>query len=121
MKAVAFRQLNALVRPDQGIVTVDGLDTSVAMHHREIRRLVGMLFQNPDNKIIGMTVEEYVAFRPGNLTLPPPEICRRVDEVLQIISLELLALRAPHTLSGGGKTPRFSGRHTHNASPLHCS
>ncbi len=102
-KTTLIRQLNALIRPDQGIVTVDGRNTGVEAQHREIRRIVGMLFQNPDNQIIGMTVEEDIAFGPGNLNLPPQEIRRRVDEVLKNLSLESLALRAPHTLSGGEK------------------
>lgn len=102
-KTTLIRQLNALIRPDQGTVTIDGLNTGIEADHREIRRLVGMLFQNPDNQIIGMTVEEDIAFGPGNLNLPAPEIRRRVDEVLKNLNLESLALRAPHTLSGGEK------------------
>jgi biotin transport system ATP-binding protein/energy-coupling factor transport system ATP-binding protein len=102
-KTTLIRQLNALCRPDRGSVTVDELDTSVAANHKEIRRLVGMLFQNPDNSIVGMTVEEDIAFGPGNLNLPPPEIRRQVSEILKSLGLESLALRAPHTLSGGEK------------------
>ena len=102
-KTTLIRQLNALARPDQGVVTVDGLDTNIAANHREIRRLVGMLFQNPDNQIVGMTVEEDIAFGPGNLNLPPPEIRRQVGGILESLGLQSLALRAPHTLSGGEK------------------
>jgi len=102
-KTTLIRQLNALARPDQGVVTVDGLDTQVAANHKEIRRLVGMLFQHPDNQIVGMTVEEDIAFGPGNLNRPPSEIHRQVGEILSSLGLQSLALRAPHTLSGGEK------------------
>ncbi len=102
-KTTLIRQLNALCRPDRGIVTVDGLDTAVAANHKEIRRAVGMLFQNPDNSIVGMTVEEDIAFGPGNLNQPPSEIRRQVSEILQSLGLQSLAGRAPHTLSGGEK------------------
>ncbi len=102
-KTTLIRQLNALIRPDRGVVTVDGLDTSVTENHKEIRRLVGMLFQNPDNSIVGMTVEEDIAFGPGNLNRPPPEIRRQVIEILKSLGLQSLAGRAPHTLSGGEK------------------
>ncbi len=102
-KTTLIRQLNALCRPDRGIVTVDGLDTSAAVNHKEIRRTVGMLFQNPDNSIVGMTVEEDVAFGPGNLNWPPAEIRRQVSHTLKSLGLESMAGRAPHTLSGGEK------------------
>lgn len=102
-KTTLIRQLNALLKPDKGIVTIDGLNTSIKANHREIRRLVGMIFQNPDNQIVGMTVEEDIAFGPGNLNLPPFEIRQRVNEILKSLELESLAPRAPHTLSGGEK------------------
>ncbi len=102
-KTTLIRLLNALIRPDEGVVTIDGLDTNIAANHREIRRAVGMLFQNPDNQIVGMTVEEDIAFGPGNLNWPPPEIRRQVEEILKSLGLQSLALRAPHTLSGGEK------------------
>jgi biotin transport system ATP-binding protein/energy-coupling factor transport system ATP-binding protein len=102
-KTTLIRLLNALIVPVQGAVTVENLDTRRPRHHREIRRLVGMIFQSPDNQIVGMTVEEDVAFGPGNLGLPPEEIRRLVDEVLEDLGLRSLAGRAPHTLSGGEK------------------
>jgi biotin transport system ATP-binding protein len=102
-KTTLLRQLNALITPDQGAVSVDGFDTRNPVNHKEIRRLVGMIFQNPDNQIVGMTVEEDVAFGPGNLGLPPDEIRRRVDAVLESLGLQSFAGRAPHTLSGGEK------------------
>jgi len=102
-KTTLIRLLNALIRPNEGVVTIDGLDTNVAANHKEIRRAVGMLFQNPDNQIVGMTVEEDIAFGPGNLNWPPQEIRRGVEEILQSLGLQSLAGRAPHTLSGGEK------------------
>lgn len=102
-KTTLIRLLNALIRPVEGIVTIDGLDTNIAVNDKEIRRAVGMLFQNPDNQIVGMTVEEDIAFGPGNLNLPPQEIRRQVSGILKSLGLESLALRAPHTLSGGEK------------------
>ncbi|NTW76967.1 MAG: ATP-binding cassette domain-containing protein [Syntrophaceae bacterium] len=102
-KTTLIRLLNALIRPNAGVVTIDGLDTNVAANHKEIRRAVGMLFQNPDNQIVGMTVEEDIAFGPGNLNWPPQEIRRQVGEILKNLGLQSLAQRAPHTLSGGEK------------------
>lgn len=102
-KTTLIRQLNALIRPDRGKVAVDGLDTSHPANASEIRRTVGMLFQNPDNQIVGMTVEEDIAFGPGNLNLPPQEIRLQVDNVLREFGIQSLAARAPHTLSGGEK------------------
>jgi biotin transport system ATP-binding protein len=102
-KTTLIRQLNALITPGQGAVSVEGLDTRNPVNHKEIRRLVGMIFQNPDNQIVGMTVEEDVAFGPGNLGLSPEEIRRRVHAVLESLGLQSFAGRAPHTLSGGEK------------------
>ena len=102
-KTTLIRLLNALIRPNEGVVTIDSLDTNVAANHKEIRRAVGMLFQNPDNQIVGMTVEEDIAFGPGNLNWPPQEIRQGVEEILQSLGLQSLAGRAPHTLSGGEK------------------
>jgi energy-coupling factor transport system ATP-binding protein len=64
---------------------------------------VGMVFQNPDSQIVGMTVEEDVAFGPGNLSLPPQEIRRRVDGCLMMVGMAGFEKRGPHTLSGGEK------------------
>jgi biotin transport system ATP-binding protein len=102
-KTTLLRQLNALLTPARGKVTVDGLDTSERSCHKEIRRRVGMLFQHPDSQIVGMTVEEDVAFGPGNLGWPPETIRARVDDILERLDLSSLAGRAPHTLSGGEK------------------
>jgi len=102
-KTTLIKHLNALLFPVTGSVHVDGMVTTDTASIREIRRRVGMVFQNPDSQIVGMTVEEDVAFGPGNLSLPPAEIRRRVDECLAMVGLTGLERRAPHTLSGGEK------------------
>lgn len=102
-KTTLVRHLNALLTPDEGSVTVDGMDADDPKNSKEIRRRVGVVFQNPDNAIVGMTVEEDVAFGPENLALPPAEIRQRVDEALVAVGMEAFARRAPHTLSGGEK------------------
>jgi biotin transport system ATP-binding protein len=102
-KTTLVKHLNALLFPRTGTVSVDGMMTNDAASVREIRRRVGMVFQNPDCQIVGMTVEEDVAFGPGNLALPSAEIRRRVDESLARVGLTGFEKRAPHTLSGGEK------------------
>jgi energy-coupling factor transporter ATPase len=102
-KTTLLRHLNALFTPDKGCVLVDGMDTADQKNLKEIRRRVGVVFQNPDNQIVGMTVEEDVAFGPENLGLPPADIRQRVDEALVAVGMEAFARRAPHTLSGGEK------------------
>lgn len=102
-KTTLIKHLNALLFPSAGSVCVDGMMTTDAASVREIRRRVGMVFQNPDSQIIGMTVEEDVAFGPGNLALPSEEIGRRVAECLAMVGMAGFEKRAPHTLSGGEK------------------
>jgi len=102
-KSTLARHLNALLLPGSGSVTVDGLDTSRDEHLWDIRRRVGMVFQNPDNQLVAALVEEDVAFGPENLGLDPAEIRRRVDRALAWMGLEELRHRAPHLLSGGQK------------------
>jgi energy-coupling factor transporter ATPase len=102
-KTTLIRHLNALLLPNSGEVLVDGMSTRDAGKVAEIRRLVGLVFQNPDNQIVGMTVEEDVAFGPGNLGLPSAEIRRRVGHALDAVQLAHAASRPPHTLSGGEK------------------
>jgi biotin transport system ATP-binding protein/energy-coupling factor transport system ATP-binding protein len=102
-KTTLIRHFNALLLPTEGSVEIDGLNTLDPKSVREIRRRVGMIFQNPDNQIVGMSVEEDVAFGPGNLGLPPAEIRRRVNAALETVGLTGLESRAPHTLSGGQK------------------
>jgi energy-coupling factor transporter ATPase len=102
-KTTLIKHLNALLFPAEGIVLVDGMNTGDAPALREIRRRVGMVFQNPDNQIIGMSVEEDVAFGPGNLGLPSSEIRERVEASLATVGMTDYAKRPPHTLSGGEK------------------
>ncbi|MBU2055036.1 MAG: ATP-binding cassette domain-containing protein [Proteobacteria bacterium] len=102
-KTTLIRHLNALLLPVAGAVWVDGMKTADTASLREIRRLVGMVFQNPDSQIVGMTVEEDVAFGPGNLGLPSAEIRRRVDDCLKAVGMTGLEKRNTHTLSGGEK------------------
>lgn len=102
-KTTLIKHLNALLFPASGSVSVDGMNTCDGSSVREIRRRVGMIFQNPESQIVGMTVEEDVAFGPGNLGLAPAEIRRRVDDCLKMVGMTGLEKRAPHTLSGGEK------------------
>ncbi|MCK9363213.1 MAG: ATP-binding cassette domain-containing protein [Syntrophales bacterium] len=102
-KTTLIKHLNALLFPASGTVCVDGMMTTDGSSVREIRRRVGMVFQNPDSQIVGMTVEEDVAFGPGNLALPAPEIRRRVAVSLEMVGMTGFEKRAPHTLSGGEK------------------
>jgi len=102
-KTTLLKHFNALLIPTEGTVSVDGMNTRDISVVGEIRRRVGMVFQNPDNQIIGMTVEEDVAFGPGNLQLPPIEIRQRVTEALEAVGMGKYAQRHPHTLSGGEK------------------
>ena len=102
-KTTFVRHLNGLLTSNRGDVRVEGLSTKKQSDLYRIRQLVGMVFQNPDNQIVGMTVEEDVAFGPGNLALPSDEIAHRVQEALSQVGLESFANKAPHTLSSGEK------------------
>ncbi|MHB1127442.1 MAG: energy-coupling factor transporter ATPase [Bacillota bacterium] len=100
-KSTLARHLNGLLFPTRGRVLVDGMNTRE--HLWDIRRQVGLVFQNPDNQLIAPVVEEDVAFGPENMGLPPLEIRRRVDGALRSVAMENSRLRAPHLLSGGQK------------------
>lgn len=102
-KTTLAKHLNGLLKPQRGSVLVRGMDTRQQEHGGEIRRLVGMVFQNPDEQIVGATVEEDVAFGPENLALPPEEIRLRVDKILQLMQLTAERETPPHMLSGGQK------------------
>ncbi len=102
-KSTLARLLNALLLPTEGEVLVDGYSTSLEEYRWEIRRRVGMVFQNPDNQIVATTVEEDVAFGLENLGLEPDLIRRRVAESLELVGLQPFARHAPHLLSGGQK------------------
>lgn len=102
-KTTLIRHLNALLLPARGKVTVDGLKTDHPKHQAEIRAQIGMVFQNPDHQIVGMTVEEDVAFGPENLRLPSDEIKKRVTEAMSRAGIAKLAGRGIENLSGGEK------------------
>ncbi len=102
-KTTLVKHLNGLLRPAQGDVWVDGENTRNPHSLPLIRQSVGMVFQNPDSQIVGMTVEEDVAFGPGNLRLPAAEIRTRVANALEQVGMAEFAKRAPHTLSSGEK------------------
>jgi biotin transport system ATP-binding protein/energy-coupling factor transport system ATP-binding protein len=102
-KTTLIRHLNSLLLPASGKISVGGLDTKEFKHHAQIRSLVGMVFQNPDNQIVGMTVEEDVAFGPENLRLPTAEIKNRVAESLARVGISGIASRNIENLSGGEK------------------
>jgi energy-coupling factor transport system ATP-binding protein len=102
-KSTLARHLNALLLPTSGKVLVDGLDTSRPGDIWEIRRRVGMVFQNPDNQIVSSLVEEDVAFGAENLGLPREEVLARVTEALEQTGLTRFRQHAPHLLSGGQK------------------
>jgi len=102
-KSTLAKHLNAILLPTGGKVYVDGMDTADESLLLEIRRTIGMVFQNPDNQIVANVVEEDVAFAPENLGVPPDEIRRRVDEALQVVGMYDYREHAPHLLSGGQK------------------
>lgn len=102
-KSTFAKHLNAILTPTSGRVCVCGTDTSDEDKLFDIRRRVGMVFQNPDNQMVANIVEDDVAFAPENLGLPREEIRRRVDNALAAVNMSAFARHAPHMLSGGQK------------------
>lgn len=102
-KSTLAKHLNVILTPTSGKVTVDGFDTADENNLFEIRRRVGMVFQNPDNQMVANIVEEDVAFAPENLGVPGEEIRKRVDDALEAVNMSKFAKHAPHMLSGGQK------------------
>ncbi len=102
-KSTLAKHMNAILLPSGGKVYVDGVDTADAARLLDVRRTVGMVFQNPDNQLVANVVEEDVAFAPENLGVEPAEIRRRVDEALAMVGMSEYATHAPHLLSGGQK------------------
>ncbi len=102
-KSTLAKLLNGLYKPTAGAVTVDGMDTADEAHEIDIKRKVGMVFQNPDNQLVASVVEEDVAFGPENLGMEPAEIRLRVDEALKAVDMYDYRKSAPHKLSGGQK------------------
>ena len=102
-KSTLAKHMNAILLPSGGKVYVDGMDTADETRLLDVRRTVGMVFQNPDNQIVANVVEEDVAFAPENLGVPPEEIRRRVDDALKAVGMYEFREHAPHLLSGGQK------------------
>lgn len=102
-KSTLSKLTNAILRPVSGKVYVKGMDTSDPDKENDIRRTVGMVFQNPDNQIVATIVEDDVAFGPENLGVDPEEIRKRVDDALKSVGMYEFRHKEPHKLSGGQK------------------
>ncbi len=102
-KSTLAKLMNGLNKPNSGKVLVDGMDTADTETEIEIKRRVGMVFQNPDNQLVASIVEEDVAFGPENLGLSPEESRARVDEALKAVGMYEFRQKSPHHLSGGQK------------------
>lgn len=102
-KSTLAKLTNGILFPQQGKVLVDGSETKPDDSIFDIRKKVGMVFQNPDNQIVASIVEEDVAFGVENLGVPPQECRRRVDDAMKTVGIYEQRLKAPHKLSGGQK------------------
>lgn len=102
-KSTLAKHMNAILLPTDGVVEVDGMDTADEQYLYDIRKRVGMVFQNPDNQIVATIVEQDVAFALENLGYPPEKIRERVDEALEVVGMLKHRNDSPHKLSGGQK------------------
>lgn len=102
-KSTFAKQINAILTPTAGTVLVSGMNTSDESHIWDIRKSAGMVFQNPDNQIIGNVVEEDVGFGPENIGIATDEIWKRVDDSLEAVGMTAYRLQSPNKLSGGQK------------------
>nr|WP_304442828.1 energy-coupling factor transporter ATPase [uncultured Acetatifactor sp.] len=102
-KSTLAKHINAILNPTEGSVWVDGMDTSEEEHIWDIRQRAGMVFQNPDNQIIGQVVKEDVGFGPENMGVPTKEIWERVEESLKAVGMYEYRRHSPNKLSGGQK------------------
>ena len=102
-KSTLAKHMNGILVPNEGRVQVKDIDSADESRLIELRRNVGMVFQNPDNQIVANVVEDDVAFAPENLGVEPKEIRRRVDEALKLVDMYDKRRHAPHLLSGGQK------------------
>lgn len=102
-KSTLAKHMNGILIPDEGRVLVEGLDTADEEHIIDVRRRVGMVFQNPDNQLVANVVEDDVAFAPENLGVEPQEIRKRVNASLRLVGMYEYRMHAPHLLSGGQK------------------
>lgn len=102
-KSTLAKHINAILSPTEGKVIVDGMDTNDETHTWDIRQRAGMVFQNPDNQIIGQVVEEDVGFGPENMGVPTEQIWERVNESLNTVGMNEYRKHSPNKLSGGQK------------------
>ncbi len=102
-KSTLAKHINAILYPTEGTVWVDGMDTAEGQNLWEVRQSAGMVFQNPDNQIIGQVVEEDVGFGPENMGVPTAEIWERVEESLKAVGMYEYRKHSPNKLSGGQK------------------
>lgn len=102
-KSTLAKHINAILSPTEGTVWVDGMDTSDEANVWDVRRTAGMVFQNPDNQIIGQVVEEDVGFGPENIGIPTKEIWERAEESLRAVGMYEYRKYSPNKLSGGQK------------------
>ncbi len=102
-KSTLAKHINAILYPTEGAVWVNGMDTSVEENLWQVRQSAGMVFQNPDNQIIGSVVEEDVGFGPENMGIPTEEIWQRVEESLKAVGMWQYRKKSPNKLSGGQK------------------
>ena len=102
-KSTFAKHLNALVMPTQGTVWVDGMDTREEENTLKVRQTAGMVFQNPDNQIVGTLVDEEVGFGPENIGVPTEEIWERVEKSLKAVGMYAFRNQSPNKLSGGQK------------------
>lgn len=102
-KSTLAKHMNAILCPTEGTIWVDGMDTREEKQVWDIRRTAGMVFQNPDNQIIGQVVEEDVGFGPENMGIPTEEIWERVEESLRAVGMYEFRKYSPNKLSGGQK------------------
>ena len=118
-KSTLAKHLNALLLPTEGTLWVDGIDTSKEPELWKVRQKAGMVFQNPDNQIIGTVVEEDVGFGPENMGVPTEKIWERVDESLKKTGMTSYRYHSPNKLSGGQKQRVAIARCHGNASEMH--
>jgi energy-coupling factor transport system ATP-binding protein len=102
-KSTFAKEVNGILMPTEGVLYVDGIDTSNEEQIWEVRKTAGMVFQNPDNQIIGNIVEEDVGFGPENLGVPTEEIWERVNQALDAVEMTAYRKKSPNHLSGGQK------------------
>lgn len=102
-KSTLARHMNALLAPTEGAIWIDGKNTAEEENELPVRKMVGMVFQNPDNQIVASIVEEDVGFGPENIGIPTEEIWERVAEALQTVGMYAYREHSPNRLSGGQK------------------